>query len=208
MSTKYRNICYTCFRPESSCMCTYITPLDTETRFIILMHPKEFKKTKNGTGHFTHLSLSHSEIFIGIDFTEHRTVNKIINDSENTCYLLYPHVESIRLNKESIGKKGKKTVLFLLDATWPCSRAMLSASPNIDILKKVSFTHKEVSGFQFKKQPKEYCLSTMESTLCVLKLLNENKIENIAAEKLDTFLLPFEKMVEYQLSCNTVKRNI
>jgi len=198
---KCREVCYRCFRPESSCMCRYITPIETKSRFVILMHPKEFKRTKNGTGHFTNLSLSKCEIFIGVDFTEHTKINQIINDPGHHCYLLYPDEKSIDLNKVCIGSEGKQNVLFLIDSTWPCSRAMLTASPNIDALEKVSFTHEEVSAFTFKKQPKDYCLSTMESTLCVLKLLNRHKVEEIAQKKLDHFLDPFEKMVDYQLNC-------
>ncbi len=201
MKKTNRNVCYNCYRPQTSCMCTYITPIETNTRFVILMHPKEFKKTKNGTGHFTNLSLKNCEIYVGIDFTNHTAINTIINDPLNICYTLYPHESSINLNEEPIGKKKRNTVIFLIDSTWPCSRAILTASPNIDALQKVSFTHTEVSKFTFKEQPKAYCLSTMESTLCVLKRLNTHHIEHIESKKLDHFLLPFEKMVEYQLSC-------
>lgn len=201
MKQTNRNVCYTCYRPQTSCMCRYITPIETNTRFVILMHPKEFRKTKNGTGHFTNLSLKHCEIHVGIDFTKHAAINTIINDPSNICYTLYPHEKSINLNEEPIGEEQKNTVIFLIDSTWPCSRAILTASPNIDALPKVSFTHTEVSKFTFKEQPKTYCLSTMESALCVLKRLNRHKIEAIEHQKLDRFLLPFEKMVAYQLSC-------
>ncbi|HIQ47920.1 MAG TPA: DTW domain-containing protein [Sulfurovum sp.] len=202
MSTKPRAICYHCHRPQTSCMCRYITPLETNTRFIILMHPKEFRKTKNGTGHFTHLSLKNSRLYVGIDFTAHQEINAMIEDENNTCYVLYPSTESISLNEVPIGKSNKQTVLFLIDSTWPCSRAMLKASPNIDALQKVSFTHTKSSAFVFKEQPNEYCLSTMESTYCVLQLLNEHHYEDIDTGKLERFLRPFEKMVAYQLSCN------
>ncbi len=201
MKKTNRNVCYNCYRPQTSCMCVYITPIETNTRFVILMHPKEFKKTKNGTGHFTNLSLKNCEIHVGIDFTNHRAINMIINDPSNICYTLYPHENSINLNEEPIGEKKRNTVIFLIDSTWPCSRAILTASPNIDALPKVSFTHTDVSKFTFKEQPKAYCLSTMESTLCVLKRLNRHQIEAIEHKALDRFLLPFEKMVEYQLSC-------
>ncbi|HQR73382.1 MAG TPA: tRNA-uridine aminocarboxypropyltransferase [Sulfurovum sp.] len=195
-----RSICYHCYRPQTSCMCRYITPIATHTRFVILMHPKEFRKTKNGTGHFTNLSLENCEIHVGIDFTKNKDINDIINDPSNICYTLYPHQSSINLNETSIGEEQRNTVIFLIDSTWPCSRAILAASPHIDALQKVSFTHTEVSKFIFKEQPKEYCLSTMESTLCVLKLLDHHQIETIEETKLERFLLPFEKMVEYQLS--------
>lgn len=201
MKKTNRNVCYDCYRPQTSCMCTYITPIKTNTRFVILMHPKEFKKTKNGTGHFTNLSLENCEIHVGIDFTKHTAINHIITDPSNICYMLYPHASSIDLNKEPIGEEKKNTVIFLIDSTWPCSRAILRASPNIDALQKISFIHTEVSKFVFKEQPEDYCLSTMESTLCVLKRLNTHQIEHIEKTQLDHFLLPFEKMVEYQLSC-------
>jgi DTW domain-containing protein YfiP len=165
------------------------------------MHPKEFRKTKNGTGHFTNLSLKNCTIFVGIDFTKHKEINAIIDNVDNNCFALYPSEKSINLNEENIAKTEKNTVLFLIDSTWPCSRAILRASPNIDALGKVSFTHTKNSGFVFKEQPQEYCLSTMESTLCVLELLNKHHIENINTNTLQHFLKPFHKMVEYQITC-------
>jgi DTW domain-containing protein YfiP len=182
-------------------MCDDINPIETNTRFILLMHPKEFRKTKNGTGHFTHLSLPNSELFVGIDFTKNDQIQSIINDPKNACFVLYPSSKSINLNENTIASQNKNIIIFLIDATWPCSRAILSASPDIDQLPKVSFTHEEVSKFTFKEQPKPYCLSTMESTHILLKLLNKHQIENIEETKLKQFLRPFEKMVAYQLSC-------
>ncbi|MEA2047854.1 MAG: tRNA-uridine aminocarboxypropyltransferase [Campylobacterota bacterium] len=200
MKSTKRTLCYDCYRPKTSCMCSFITPIKTNTRFVILMHPKEYRKTKNGTGHFTHLSLTHCELHVGIDFTEHTAINAIINDPSNLCYTLYPHENSINLNEASIGEAKKNTVIFLIDSTWPCSRAMLKASPNIDALQKVSFTPTKHSAFTFKEQPKAYCLSTMESTLCLLELLNSHKVETIPPQDLKNFLLPFEKMVAYQMN--------
>jgi DTW domain-containing protein YfiP len=166
------------------------------------MHPKEFRKTKNGTGHFTHLSLTNSEIYVGIDFTNDAKINELITNEKNACYVLYPSDTSINLNKENIGEKKKNTILFLIDSTWPCSRAILRASPNLDRLAKVSFTHTKNSSFTFKEQPNAYCLSTMESTLCVLELLKQHNHETLETKHLENFLAPFKKMVEYQLSCN------
>jgi len=182
-------------------MCKYIKPIETNTRFVILMHPKEFKKTKNGTGHFTNLSLDNCEIHVGVDFSQNDAINAIINDPKNASYVLYPSETSINLNESTIGSKDKNTVLFLIDSTWPCSRSILAHSPNIASLSKVSFTHTKVSSFTFKQQPQDYCLSTMESTLCVLELLNQHQLEALEQKSLENFLLPFEKMVNYQVAC-------
>ena len=64
---------------------------------------------------------------------------------------------------------------------------------------KISFTHTKSSAYQFKRQPFAEALSTMESTLCVLETLTNQKLETISDEKLKTFIEPFEKMVESQM---------
>jgi len=212
MSQKYRSdvskrdVCYNCYRPSTSCMCKYINPIQTKTRFIILMHPKEFRKTKNGTGHFTNLSLDNCELHVGIDFSNDAKINAILNDFHNDCYIIYPSTDSINLNESKISKADKNTVLFLIDATWPCSKSILLQSANLHNVPKVSFTHTKVSDFQFKTQPKVYCLSTMESTLCILELLNSHQDEDITQESLEYFLTPFNKMVEYQLGCVDISK--
>jgi len=195
-----RDVCYDCYRPSTTCMCRYIRPLQTKTQFVILMHPKEFRKTKNGTGHFTNLSLVNANLYVGDDFSQHEEVNNIINNPDNRCYVVYPSDTSINLNGTRLTHDEKNIVLFLIDATWPCSRSILRKSQNLDTLEKVSFTHNKVSDFQFKTQPKEYCLSTMESALCILELLNKNGDENLMQSSLDNFLAPFKKMVEYQMA--------
>ena len=197
-----REYCYDCNRVKEACVCMYISEIKTETKFILLMHPKEYRKTKNNSGKMTVKSLPNSKIIVGIDFSQNIEINALIKN--NDCYVLYPSENSINLNKQSI--KGKKDiVIFIIDSTWACSKKMLRFSPNLDSLAKISFTHNLESNYQFKKQPNKYCLSTIESTLCILKLLNEQKIENIEKRSLEKFLKPFEKMVEYQIKQSNLK---
>lgn len=196
-----REKCYRCYRPTSSCMCKYIKPIDTKTQFIIIMHPKEFRKTKNGTGRFTHLSLPNSKIYIGIDFTKNNQINSIINDPNNNCFVLFPSKNSIKLNTQTIQQKDKNNIIFIIDSTWPCANKVLAVSKNLAALPKLSFEHTKLSAFKIKTQPNKYCLSTIESTLCVLELLDFHHIENISQKSFDNFLKPFEKMVEYQVKC-------
>lgn len=196
-----RDVCFRCYRPQTSCMCEFIKPIDTNTKFVILMHPKEYRKTKNGTGHLTNLTLKNSEIHIGIDFTNHKRVNEIINNSKYNSYVLYPGVNSIELNTQKIGTNGKQNVIFIIDSTWPCSKKILRLSSNLASLPKVSFQYQKESGFKFKTQPSLYCLSTIESVCCVLEFLNRQNIERVSSIQMENFLMPFSKMVEYQITC-------
>ncbi|MDD2896652.1 MAG: DTW domain-containing protein [Aliarcobacter sp.] len=196
-----REVCYKCYRPKSSCVCQYtINPIDTNTKFVILMHPKEYRKTKNGTGHMTNNSLENCELYVGIDFSNHSRVNELLNDENYEAYILYPDENSIKLNTQKLPSE-KKALVFIIDSTWPCSKKMLRLSKNLHNLKKVSFEHDKSSQFKIKTQPNQYCLSTIESTLCLLELLNLQNIENISNNSLENFLTPFEKMVDYQVKC-------
>ena len=194
-----REFCYKCNRPKTSCLCQYINSFDTNTKFIILMHPKEYRKTKNTTGKITSLQLNNSKIYIGIDFTKHKEINNYIDEYE--CFILYPDEKSILLNTTSI-KSKKKQLIFIIDSTWACSKAILKRSLNLQHLPKISFKTTKQSAYKFKTQPQNYCLSTIESTKEILCLLNKHNIENIDSKYLDSFLVPFEKLVKYQISCS------
>lgn len=205
MQTFYgsREKCYNCYRPKSSCMCGYVNPVETKTKFIILMHPKEFKKVKNGTGHLTHLSLKNSKLFVGVDFTDHKEINEII--STFNSYILYPSKKAINISKENLCNCDedikKDMAVFIIDSTWSCSLKILKESKNLQYLQHISFDGTKLSEFKIKEQPKEYCLSTIESALTVLKMLNKWKIESLEKDDFDKFLNPFYKMIDYQISC-------
>ena len=62
----------------------------------------------------------------------------------------------------------------------------------------MSFTTTKTSEYDIKMQPHENYLSTIESTLVVLELLNKWDIEDMNKKELDIFLTPFYKMIEYQ----------
>jgi DTW domain-containing protein YfiP len=160
------------------------------------MHSKEFRKTKNGTGIFSHLSLPNSELFVGIDFSDNKQIDAIVEDQNNNCFILYPSKNSLILNDTQVVQSGKTTVIFLIDSTWACAKKIMRVSQNIKDLPRLSFYHDRVSAFHIKEQPNEICLSTIESIQTVLGLLETH----ITQESLETFLTPFHEMVKYQMT--------
>ncbi|NQY09947.1 MAG: DTW domain-containing protein [Flavobacteriales bacterium] len=187
-------------RPSSTCICKHISPFHTKTRFIILMHPKEYRKEKNGTGRMTKLQLENSEIIVGVDFTNNNRVNEILINEKNSSFLLYPGKDnfnlSVKKSSEINSFMGNSPHIFILDGTWPCARKMLTLSKNLQKLKRVSFDNKIKSKFIIKQQPESLCLSTIESVYTVINLLKEGDLEQCDTKG---FLIPFEKMIEYQL---------
>lgn len=192
-----REKCYKCYRPKSSCMCKFIESFNTNTKFVILMHPKEFKKVKNNTGFFTHLTLENSELFIGIDFSEHNRINQIIDTHHS--FILYPSEDAIDISRQNPAKNSNKDMaVFIIDSTWSCAKQIFEKSQNLKILKHISFTTCRESQYQIKVQPESNYLSTIESTHVVIELLNKWNIENTEQKYMDNFLSPFLEMIKYQ----------
>jgi len=166
------------------------------------MHPKEYKKEKNGTGHMTKLQLENSEIIVGIDFTNNARVNEILAKEKSCSFLLYPGKDNFNLSAregaEIFSFMGNDPHIFILDGTWPCARKILKLSKNLQKLKRVSFDNKIKSKFIIKQQPAALCLSTIESVYTVLNLLKDGEVEQCETKD---FLTPFEKMIEYQVEC-------
>ena len=200
-------MCYKCFWPQTLCWCASLRPMATRTRFVFLMHPKEFKEEKAGTGRLTHLCLPNSELHMGKGFDADEAVQALINDPRNFPVLLYPGKDALNLSTvDEVQVSGFKSqvsdrrlVVFLLDATWGGARKMLNLSPSLQRLPRIMFTPSAQSRYIIKQQPAEGCLSTLEATHELLTVL--------ARTGLDEYPLPeqlleiFQRMQDYQISC-------
>ena len=148
----------------------------------------------------TSLQLENSEVIVGVDFTNNKRVNELLNNENSNSFLLYPGQEnfnlSVRKSPEVNSFMGATPIVFILDGTWPFARIMLKLSKNLQQLKRVSFDNEIKSKFVIKQQPESLCLSTIESVYTVINLLKESKIEDCDTKG---FLTPFEKMIEYQV---------
>ena len=118
--------------------------MPTRTRFIFLMHPKEFKEEKAGTGRLTQLCLPNSELHMGKGFDDHALVQAVLTDPLNYCVLLYPGVTALNLSEVEraptaaaqfselrLRLTNRRLVVILLDATWSGARKMLRLSPSL-----------------------------------------------------------------------------
>jgi DTW domain-containing protein YfiP len=174
----------------------------TRTKFVFLMHPKEFKKEKAGTGRLTHLCLPESEIHMGMEFETHSEVRALLADPANHCVLLYPGPTARNLSRgelrpEELG--GRRLVVFLLDATWACARKMLRISPCLQTIPRIMFTPGSPSRFVIKQQPQEGCLSTLEATHETLLALERSGLD--AYPDPGQLLTLFDRMQAYQIGC-------
>ncbi len=204
---KREQTCYSCYWIKENCRCHLIKPFVTETRFIILMHPMEAKKEKLGTGRICRATLRNSEIIVGIDFTKNAQVNALIDDSENACRVLYPGKKSLNISSDDVSpllvskQSGRRSILFLIDGTWPCAKKMMTQSHNLRNLPRLSFTGTHESIFNIKEQPAAYCLSTLESIHHFLDESNRRGLEHLPERPHDNLIVVFQSMIDFMLMC-------
>ncbi len=194
------NLCLTCRRRLLTCVCSYLKPFDTDSRFIILMHPMEFKKEKVGTGRFSHLILKNSEIVVDVGFDENRRFKELLEDKDYQTFVLYPGENATNLSKETTSENfgAKRKQFIVIDGTWPCAKKMMKLTTSLHRLPRVSFTSSRISAFKVKHQPMPGCLSTVESIHQVLLELNRLGIEATVPLH-DNLLEVFNRTVEQQI---------
>lgn len=199
-----RVLCLNCLRPHSTCYCKHVQPVETQTQFVILQHPLERKRTI-GTARIAHRCLHGSILVPGRSFQDNATVNACIANPDYHCVILYPGLKAQNISRMSVEEKrswypqGKKLVVFVIDGTWLGAKSMLRFSPNLQVLPQISFESTRRSGYAFRRQPKEYCLSTIEAIYEMLGILEP---EVNARNLLDVF----SGMVDRQLEISALKR--
>jgi len=177
--------------------------METRTRIVLLMHPMEWKDERCTTGRLACLNLANSEILQGIAFDDHPRVRELIDDPANFPALLYPGKDSIDLNAGGLEEPGlrasleaQRLVVFLVDSTWACSKAILRESPGLLTLPRLMFTPREKSRWYIKRQPDPICLSTLETIHELLLSLEEAGLD--AYPDKERLLDVFMRMQAYQ----------
>jgi len=195
------NFCLGCRRRLATCVCALIRPFETESRFVILMHPKEFRKEKVGTGRFTHLILENSEILVGIGFDEDPRFEAILSDPAYETAVLYPGPSSIDLSEtRNAARLATKRLQFIvIDGTWACAKKMMRQTTKLHDLQRVSFATQRTSEFLVKQQPKAECLSTVESVHQVVIDLNLLGIEETGGQE-ENLMDVFRYTVQQQIA--------
>jgi DTW domain-containing protein len=211
-----RDYCFRCRRPKAACLCPAKPPMSTRTRIVLLMHPKEYRRQKTGTGRMACLHLEGSEILPGIAFDAHPRVRELLVDPAFFPVLLYPGPGAMDLSGpgDSGGESeaarladrvgARRLLVFLVDSTWACSHSVLRASPLIAGLPRIQFRSRERSRWIIKRQPREYCLSTIEAIHELLCALESGGLESYPDKT--RLLDAFAAMQRYQVERATADR--
>ncbi len=206
--THQRKVCWTCGVALTPCLCPLVKPLTSRSEWLILMHPKEFKYERCGTGRLLQASLSPSKRFVGVNFDlDQEWLNELRKESHEqfkNTFVLWPSkqaqtVAQVVAESQASGEGFKSQTAYrfiLIDGTWPAAKKIFNQSRCLQGLPQIQLTAPGLSEFVIKQQPRAGCLSTLE---CAVKLLLELSVAGIEDDQdWQRLLTPFRWMQKQQ----------
>jgi len=193
-----RVICSQCHRPQKTCICEFIQPIDNQIEIAILQHPTEVKQTK-GTAIIAKLALNQSQLWVGELLSDLPGLVDWLND-EKPIYLLYPKIDNQSENYQSwsIDKVKenhcKHLKVLILDGTWRKTFKMMQLNSRLRSLPRIELDPELESQYKVRKQKDRNSLSTVEAIYDLLSQLESD------AEKFKPLLKAFDKMQKQQLA--------
>lgn len=184
-----RERCLECLRPAAHCLCGAISPIDHRTEIVIVQHPRERAHPFN-TARIAERCLRRSRILV--DRGGRLKTDTKLPEQLAGFGLLYPGADARDLS--TLSKDEMPKGLVVIDGTWHHARAMYRDIAVLRDLPKFSLPQGEVSGFKIRRQPFEYCLSTLEAIHAALRLTEPD------TRGLGSLLAPFEAMQKMQLA--------
>jgi DTW domain-containing protein len=185
-----RAVCAACLRPQTACICRWVTPIDNAVEVVILQHPMEVANAK-GSARLLHLCLARSKLIVGEQFagqdldaliaTAH-AARPAVQPGSNTV-LLYPDTPAARslgipaapaFDRAWLDQPGKLR-LVVLDGTWRKSRKMLYLNPALHRLPRLPLRNTPASQYLIRKAQAPDQLSTLEATCYALMQLERNE---------------------------------
>lgn len=161
--------------------------LPTRTRILLLQHPRE-RHMAIGTARMAHLALPSSRLRVGLDFANDPEVLAAMERSAET-FVLFPGPDALPI--ETI-PRDRDLTLIVIDGTWSQARKLLKLNPAIAGLARIGFSPRAPSAYRIRRQPADFCVSTIEALAEVLGVLEPG------GERFERLLDPFHAMVERQ----------
>jgi len=189
-----RAFCYQCHRAKVACLCGRIEKQPNQIKLVVLQHPDEVSN-KKATAIIAELGLQQYQRWLGEDFTEHDGLNQLLEDKQGKLAVLYPTENAAKLDVQlEINEARTIEALIVIDGTWRKAHKIWQLNPQLHQLQAVTFNEELSSDYRIRKEPEPGCLSTVESIVFALRILERSP------QAYQGLLDLFNEMVDFQIS--------
>ena len=181
--------CYRCDKPASMCICARIEAVGNTVGVHVLQHPRE-RRHPLGTARLLRLGLEDVSIHV-------LSVSEKSAESEPVALpvdagLLYPADDARDL--ATLTPDERPSHLVVIDGTWTQAHRLYRDNPWIHELPRYRLPEGEPSRYRIRKEPALACLSTIESVVASLRILQPG------LEGTGGLIAAFETMIDEQIA--------
>ena len=163
-----------------------------------MQHPDEVKNAK-GTAIIAKLYLKSCQVLTGEDFSRHKELEALIDQSAEDTFVVFPHEYSQTLNEyfdpdsAQVLGLGRKYNLIFIDGSWRKAKKIWHSTPCLQRLRCINISKHKLSNYRIRKAPKDGYISTIEAIVACLEYLDSGH------EKYKPLLQVFDKMIDAQI---------
>jgi DTW domain-containing protein len=186
-----RPYCYRCDKPKRMCVCALLEPIANTVGVHILQHPHE-QHHAVGTTRLLRLGLDQVHVHV-LD----------LKGTSSACAplplppgasLLYPSDDALDL--ETLAPEDRPAHLVVLDGTWAQAHRIYRENPWVAALPKVRLSPTEGSRYRIRAEPRQECLSTLESVVAALRCIEPD------LHSVETLVSAFDAMIDAQIAAS------
>jgi DTW domain-containing protein YfiP len=196
LETEARPHCYRCDKPQSMCLCEHLRPIPNAVGVHILQHPREHRHPL-GTVRLLRLGLASVHVHV-LDLQGNGGVSTPVALPEGAG-LLYPSADARDL--ATLAEDERPAHLVVIDGTWAHANRIYRDNSWISALPRYRLSPSEGSRYRVRAEPRQECLSTVESVVAALRCLQPNLV---GTEMLES---AFDHMIDAHIAVSVRKPN-
>jgi len=159
-------------------------------RVVVLQHPDESSHAR-GSAIIAELGLQQYTCWVGEDFSAHAPLQQLLQAHADELVLVFP-AEHARDLQQVKTEKPIKLLLFI-DASWRKARKIWQINPQLQRLNCCYIEPSQPSAYRIRKVPQPGYLSTLESIVETLRIVED------APTAYQPMLELFTQMIDFQI---------
>jgi DTW domain-containing protein YfiP len=189
------NRCIDCFMLKALCVCAELSPLDVQTKLILVMHCKENNMTTN-TGRLAVRKLKNSKLYLRGARDQPFELSKDQLDLDNT-FVLFPSSASQVLTPEWVIGRKKPITLIVPDGSWSQATRMYRRDKVLNSLPTVTLISQGESQYQLRKINEATRVCTLEAIARAFEILEGSVNGPVVRRELERVFKIFVDRVLY-----------